>query len=372
MSSRFSKKSCLLTLLSLVIFLSFSCARKTPEQKLQDAKSSLQKQDLLGAIIKLKNLIKEHPESPASAEAYRLLGECYEIQGDFEEARKNYDNVVKKLTHGDPRGQQAFAKRIYLLLREKKHDEAITAIKTVIESVPADSRYQKNLKLNLATIYLDKSETDTARLIIDPLIFEEKDESLVQECVNILSMFYMRAKQNDKAIEVIDKYLEKNPKSSLKNLLIFSKSYLFKLSGDQKNAEKFLKDSEEGYQKTIKDTLDEREKLKLMFELSRGYELWDFYDKANAIYDKIIKESNEEDAVLTAHLSKNDNFLKQKKYDEALKSLNEIEKQFPTIPFAVNTVQERRSYIKKVTGGEENKLAPIALETPTEKPKTNP
>lgn len=345
-------------LLSLAIIIFFlGCAKKTPEQKLEEALTSLRNQDMLGAIIKLKNITKEHQNTPAAAQAFFFLGGCYEMQGDLDEARKNYDEAIKKVSHGDPIGQQAFQMKIGTYMKEKKYDEAAEELKSVIGKIPEGSGYQRDLKFGLATVYFEKKDFSAGIELLDPYIYSDKDTQFSQEAIQIITQYYMQDKQYKEAIDFIDVYLEKKPESKLKNLLNITKGYFYQLNEDKDNAIKFFQIGEEGYKKDIQDTLDVNEKVSLNFELARSYELRDEFDKAIDVYNKLVKESQDERVILNSYFSINNNLIRQRKLDEALKILDDIERQFPTVQNAISEVQQRRMSIKKL------KEAPKDVET---------
>lgn len=349
-------------LLISIILLS-GCAKKTPGQKLEEAVNAFKKQDMLGAIIKFKNLIKENPNSQEAAQARLFLGRCYEMQGDFEEALANYEAVIKKVSLGDTKGQQAFSMKMNIYINQQKHDEAIKEMESVIKAIPEGSQYQKDLKFNLGIIYLDKKDYENAMKLLEPFLYDEKDAQVNQQAINMITQSYMRDKEFKKAIEFIDKFLEKKPDVQFKNLLNITKGYFYSLDKDDANAEKFFKEGEDGYKKDIEDTLDAKEKISIKFELARAYELRDKFEEANALYDSVIKESQDENAVLTSYFSKNTNLIRLKDLDGALKMLDDIERQFPTIPSAVSEVQQRRADIKRLKEMPEDRATTPTLES---------
>jgi TolA-binding protein len=119
----------------------------------------------------LRNLIKQHKDSPHQADAVLLLGQCMENQGKFDEAVDQY----RKFSDTAPRERQGegYYSLGLALYKAAKYPESIKALSTVL-SKHGDSQYAPAARLQLGLAQLAGGKADDARETLTKVLKSDK------------------------------------------------------------------------------------------------------------------------------------------------------------------------------------------------------
>jgi hypothetical protein len=131
----------LLAISALAICL-FACAKKSAQDKLNEAQAALERQEPLDAIIKAKEVIRDYPDDQAALDAHMLLAQCYYMSRDLDRCREHLKAVIDKLGLADPRAHIALENTLTTYLVERKYDAATTVVTNAMSQLAAAATCQ--------------------------------------------------------------------------------------------------------------------------------------------------------------------------------------------------------------------------------------
>lgn len=98
-----------LLILLVCLAINVGCSQQTPQELLEDAKKSLESGDFRAAEIKLKNLVKDKPDS---LEGREILANVYLQSGQYANARKELEFILSNKENND-RVLESFYRVLY-------------------------------------------------------------------------------------------------------------------------------------------------------------------------------------------------------------------------------------------------------------------
>jgi len=284
---------------TLVAFLFISCQQTA----VTSAKVYMQQSNYDKAIEQCKIAIKQMPND---AEAYFVLGEAYgkkrmyhEMNEAFKKSLEFSQKHAEEIKHERLKYWVGIFNSGVALVKQNKPEEAIKKFSLAIELLPNKTEAYKNLAYAYSQVNDDSSAIQTylKAIKIDPNDLELKD---------FLGLFYYRAKQYDKAIEVLKEVIAKaDPKSKVYKDAIYNLAYSYDLTGQ---SDKAL----ETYRSALKAAPGDKD---LLFNMGRLYFIQKNYDKAIEKFQEVIKIDSTD---FDAHLNIGNAYLQLNKFKEAI------------------------------------------------------
>ncbi|MEQ1790536.1 MAG: tetratricopeptide repeat protein, partial [Rickettsiales bacterium] len=169
-----------------------------------------------------------------------ILGECYIYLGKIDLAKTAFNKAIIN----NPKNQSPYIHLAKIYLNEKKNDEAIAILKTASEEIPNDAsasliqagiflglgQYDKSIEIydsilktnqkvneaanNMASIIADYRYTDPIMLEKAQRIAERFEDFKNPLFLDTLGWVYYRQGKFDKALKIIERSIEINPKAS--------------------------------------------------------------------------------------------------------------------------------------------------------------
>lgn len=205
-------------------------------------------------------------------EIEKLLGEAYVISGDYENAIRQYREILKK----EPKNIKARIALADILSWQKKYNEAISEYEKVLEIEPHNLEIEKKV----AKIYLWKEDYKKAEELFKDIIKGNPQEL---EAKVYLADIFSYTKEFDKAISLYREVLKQKEDPEVKKKLADV------LSWDKK------------YQKALdsyNELLDEKDDVKMRLQKARILGWAREYDKSAKEYQKILDTSYNKDIEL--------------------------------------------------------------------------
>ena len=262
---------------------------------LEKARISIEAGDLDKARIELKNVLQIDPKD---AQAYFQLGNVFEQKKDYRKAFGNYS----KATELNPENLEYHAKigRFYLALAGDI-DRAIEKRDLILNK---DANDIGGLLLKAGILYKQKDKASAKKIAMD--IFSKHPEHI--ENALFLSTLYLREKQYDDSLNVLNGCIKENPGNvTLKNML--ANTYF--VAGKHELAEKSYK----GILENKPELFANHMKLVMFYQKTGDSE------KAEDVLRKAIQE-DEDDSERKLILVK---FIQQvKSNQEAINELNSL------------------------------------------------
>jgi len=201
-------------------------------------------------------------------EIEKLLGEAYVISGDYENAVRQYREILKK----EPKNIKARIALADILSWQKKYNEAISEYEKVLEIEPHNLEIEKKA----AKIYLWKEDYEKAEELFKDIIKRNPQEL---EAKVYLADIFSYTKEFDKAISLYREVLKQKEDPEVKKKLADV------LSWDKK------------YQKALdsyNELLDEKDDVKMRLQKARILGWAREYDRSLKEYQKILDNKYDE------------------------------------------------------------------------------
>ncbi len=353
------------TILILIvgILLPIGCAKKTPQDKLQEAQQALAKKDILSAIIILEEIVEQHPEDPAADEARILLAQANLISGDSQIAIQHLDYILKK--HGllSPHGNIAFNLKLAAYEQEKQYDEALTFLASVKEDLTTTGMVLLQLNFAEADFYHKKGDLEKAIDILKNIVERATDEETMMRALERAVAIYEAEKNYEAAVELYENFLDSHPDVTFKHLLIGGIAFYHDKLGNHEKADALYNEAIEGFEKSIEEAAASEEKVVFMIQLGKLYTLRKEYDKALEIYEKVITDFPSDRQVPSVMMETAWVLSEKKDYNRAISVLNQMIQRYPNTPIS-QSAMSMVQYINQQRKGIVDEAAPTTGSEP--------
>ncbi|MFH0794881.1 MAG: tetratricopeptide repeat protein [bacterium] len=342
--------------------LPVACAKKTPHDLLKSAKQSLDTGDTMGATIKLKDLVKKHPDSEVLPEANMLLAYCYYTDKDFDTAREYLQKNVDQLGLGAELGQISFFNIMKSFENEGNLDKAIELSRQALEKSDKASEFFKRVEFNLASLLSKKGDKEEARKIYSELVETVETDQDRMGVLKSIEGTYDVAQDFEKVVDLYKTYLKNHPETKLLNVLRFNLALLYRRAEKKDEAMQYYDEAVSGFGKEIEETLDANQKSYLMIQLAEVHSLWDEPVKTEASYLKVVDQFPQSEFAPQALAELSAYMAHRKDFDKAEQYLNKISKDYPSLASQANqqmaAVQRMRAMESETTGSVEMMTSP--------------
>ena len=352
-------------LLCAGLILAFSgCAKKNPEEKLQQAEIKMRNNDLIGARIELKELLEENREGPVATQARFLLGQAYFYERDFESARQYLNQALKEFGLQDDRGRLSLDMILNTYAVEKRFEEGIAKAKEIMEPLPPENDIGFRVKTQIADLLAMDGRTTESLQYVQKLVQEGVTHQ--QRTYALEKVVYLMVSQQkyEEAVEAYEDYLEKYPDYEDKNDLLAGIGYFYSKQGQEEKGEEYFQQAREGYDEAMEETLDKNRKAELMYRKGKSYELSGEFEQARDVYNKIVQEFPESELRTQAIFAAGDSYVMQDKRKEALEYFQEAQQKFAQNPQIVQGVRRRLGRLMQLRQGDQATTPGAAMQRP--------
>lgn len=270
---------------------------------------------------------------PGSIRARLKLGTFYVLSANYDKAAEQADQVLAR----EAENLDALAIKAAILVKQEKPDEGVALLKEILEQDPGHkhavnlmvSLYENNeqitealelleravsvkpddaLMAKQAQLYLKRKETGMAEEILKDLVQRNPDEL---NYFSALAVFYVRQDEPAKAEQVLKDAIAADPDDQQRYLLLVD---LYTSSFGAERAEK-----------EIKGLIDQQPEMgALTLALARLYEKEEDYNKAEAVYQDMIKRLGDEPDGISAKTRLASLALNQGRKEEARALIEEV------------------------------------------------
>ncbi|MCC5877868.1 MAG: tetratricopeptide repeat protein [Candidatus Sumerlaeia bacterium] len=368
----------------LVAFLVSGCGQKTPEDKLEEAQKLLQERQTPLAILKLRDLIREHPEEDAAIDARFGLAMIYTQLGreeNLEAARDLYQQLYDMLGVRDQRGLEAFSQLIVSKLEEENFDAAFAMIDTVIEELSDDPPFQTQMKIQRAMLQLLSEQEDKVDEGVEFLMatmVEHEDRSMRGQTRELLARHYREEGRFDESSAVYTHYLESFPEDPVKPMLILTMAINSKLAGNTEAKERYLEEGKALMDEKIEEELNLNRRAEHLNDLAQLLAVAEDFEGAEAAYRRIMADQPATRTALDAQFAIGQMYINANELDKAEDLFRQIRQENANTPVeemaerGISYVAQMREYLasQEAAGeeidGEEEAIPTIELDGLTE------
>lgn len=343
----------------------FCCAKKSPQDKLYEARLALEKQEPLDAIIKAKEIIRDYPDDPAALDAHMLLAQCYYMSRELEQCRAHLKIVMDTLGLGNPKGQVALENTITTYLVEGNYDAGTTVVLNAMSTVPEEAPFYRSLQMRLASLYQARNLHEKARNIYRSILEHETDQEILTTALESLTSAYIANKQYDKAISEYEQFLKSHPDTELKPVVLCAIAFITEKKGEDAKAQALYDQSIKEFHTAIDKTLETEAKVNLILQLARAYLLRGENDKALQEFNRIANDFPNSSRVPEALFEIGGVYQKNREYDKAIEWFQKIEATYPQTRLA-SSARFRINETIRMRAADEATSASLPVPTSTE------
>lgn len=345
--------------LSLILVLGLglgACRRKTPEEMLKEASDLFGNRDILGAEMKYEKILERNSEGELAAYARMGLANCYFADNDFARGREQCDIVLKMIGTKSPQYINVLDQKIGSFFREKKPEQAITAaIETSATLHGAPEPLRQEFQLMMAGIYLNNSKEDKTIEICNRAIHDWPDNSQLHlAALNLMTMGPQNRKDFTKAIGIYETFLKEHPKTTILPEIYFGIGFYQKNMNQPDKAKASFDLAEQDVQKQLAAALGAEAKGALLVKLSRIQQGRGNIPAARETLQRVVKEYPKTELSIQAQFLQAQMSLEENKPQDAIATLNQIIKDQPDSPAAMNAsrgIQQIQAQAMRMTSG---------------------
>ncbi|MEW5894273.1 MAG: tetratricopeptide repeat protein [Candidatus Omnitrophota bacterium] len=179
----------------------------------------------------INDLLKALEYDPENVQARYLLALIYSTQKKYDEAAKEYENILTSFAKAEPENMEIYGYLAQLYYSQKEYDKAIQQFHAVLELEPTN----KEVLFLLGALYLEKGDEDKAiEFFKRTLQLDPQHDS----CLNSLGYIYANRNENlDEAKDLIARALEID---SDNGAYLDSMGWVYFKQGDYNKALEFL------------------------------------------------------------------------------------------------------------------------------------
>lgn len=324
--------------LVVLAFATAACGKKTPEDKLAEAQQLLEQRQTPLAILKLRDLIREHPEEDAAIDARFGLAMIYTQLGreeNIEAARDLYQELYDMLGVRDERGFHALTQIISFKLEEERYDEVFEIVDAVIEKIGDEPDFQTHMKLQRAMLLLLTGEEDRVAEGIDYLEQEmigNEDRAMRGQTRELLAMYFRDEGMYQESSAVYTKYLEHFPDDTVKPMMILTKAINSRLAGDEEGRLAYLEEGTRLMTEQIDDELNLNERAEMLSSLAQLLKTAGDLDGAEKAYRRIMADQPATRAAIDAQFAIGQMYLQNNDFDRAEELFRQIRRENANTP----------------------------------------
>lgn len=364
----------------LAVLALSGCKQKTPKDKLEEVQGLLQERQIPLAVIKMKDLINEAPEDPATLEARMLLGQIYESQGqpeNLKNALKEYAAVYSKVGLKNDMGAAAYQMATGVYARQNDFAGAIKHMEEGIELAKKQNpELVEEYQMILNSILLsdeDHAKQDTAVAFYNDKMLNSENPAIRGNARETLARYKRDQKKFAEANAVYSAYMEKYPDDKVNPQLLVAMALNDKQLGDDAKAEQRFADGAAKMKEQADGELNKEAKTRILSDLAQFQELMKKYDDAEATLRQIMALHVGTRPALDAQFAIAQMYQRAAQFDKAIAILEQIKKDNGAIPQLSENVDRGIAAIRKqatdaATSGTATAVTPAA--TPAATPAT--
>jgi len=331
-------------LVALPLALS-GCKQATPEERLKEAQSLIgeQRQIPLG-ILKLKELIKESPDDPASIDARFMLAEVYMSLGrkdQMESAFNELKEVYTKLGLKDQRGIDAhqFASQVLFAMEEKERAMQHAAEGEAGVEEPEAKTAMGFLLAQMRLAAGNDEDKAKAEAFFKETSLNATDAVFRGQAREMVADYYRRSGRFEESNAVYDAYMAKFPEDELNAQIILAKALNYRLAKDEAQFEALFKQGADMLQKQIDGELNPGRKAQMQRDTARLFEVAGKVDQAEAQLRAIMAENTGKLPALEAQITLGQMFARVGQLDKSKEIFQAIARDNAGSPMAQEAEQ---------------------------------
>lgn len=315
------------------------CRKKTPEDRLKEAEQLFEERQVPLAVLKLKDMIAEMPEDPATLQARAMLIGIYMQLGrpeNLQSAMEQAEAILKERGIEDEQGLQTHQLITELLLRLRKHEEALAHSQKGIDSVK-NPEAKERMELIHGTLLLTSPKDEDKKKgeeYFEKVMMEAEKKELRGQAREVLASYHRDNKRYAESNAAYERYLAKFPEDSIRPQLEMAMGMNLRAAGDEAAGKAKFAEGAAAYAKQIDEELDANKRTPMLMDFARMHEIMGDYAKAEELLRRVMAERPRTREAIDAQGAIGQIYISANELDRAAKHFEQMKAENPNSPIA--------------------------------------
>jgi tetratricopeptide (TPR) repeat protein len=318
--------------------LAASCAKKTPEQKYQEAEQAFQKGDPLGAIVLAHEILRDNTTGPLALQARQLLFSCHWRGRDIKACRLVLNDIITQMGLNNPSGQTAAHLKIQTYEIVRQTTEALAQTQSFLQAVTTGTAFWADLMLKQGDLLRATDQATTAQRVYARVFLSGNlTEQQRFESLDRLAISYATTQSAAAGVKFFEQYLADKPSTQTVPPIYMIIGHLESvLKHDEQEKTRYQKAFEE-FGQSYERASGADEKIGILVQYSRAREFAGEVDQAAALLRKGLQEFPTSSRRINLYYNLAVLYASHQRYDEAIAICRDIPSQFPNDPARVRS-----------------------------------
>lgn len=325
LSSRWLRASICIVILAILAFGTIGCKKKTPEERFEEAVTLLQENQVPLAIIKLKDLVNQHPDSTIVPDARFTLAGVYARLGgpdNVDKAIEQLDALIESSGWESEQAIEAHNAIIELNMRSDNYEAALAQADEGIQATEGMEDVNGPLRTLRATLLLiseDEAQKEEGVQYFETAMMDETDEtSLHHQAREVLAKHARNTRDFAAAAAVYERFMKKFPDDPMNPMLKMAQAVDLKKAGEEERAEELINEGADDYMAQIEDELDLRTRTQKLNDIAALWTAYGNVEKAEELYRRIMSENTMSQTAINAQIAIGRLYVENGMFEEAI------------------------------------------------------
>ncbi len=274
-----------------------ACQKATPPEKLEEAQSLLAEGQMARAVLKLKEITREHPEDPAAASAHIMLAQYYTREGNATKALEELEAVAASKDFTDPATLNAMDGIVSIRSQVGDFEGALAAIDELIAAMPeSQARDRAMREVERASILLAWGAEDETRkaegvATLSELMLESEDAYVRGTAREQVANYHRTMGDLEASNDIYRRYLDRYPEDTVRPRLEMAMGVNLKRMGEEDEAEKVFRPAAEQVLAEADSEPELARKTAILEEVAQMTEIFGDYQTTEELRRRIMAEN---------------------------------------------------------------------------------
>ncbi len=280
-----------------VLCILAACKSATPPEKLEEAQSLLQEGQTARAVLKLKEITREHSEDPSAITAHIMLAQYYAREANANKALEELEAITADGDFTNPEVVNAMDGIISIRRQIGDHEGALKAMDRIIEVLPESASQQKQLReVERAGILLawgaeEETKRDEGLKALSSMMLESEDAYARGIAREELANHHRQAGNLEESNAVYASYIEAYPDESIRPRLEMAMGINEKQLGNDEAAEEIFRPAVEATLAEADNEPETAQKTAVLQEVAQMLQLYGDLEKSEEVRRQIMAEN---------------------------------------------------------------------------------
>lgn len=315
----------------------FSCAKKTPEEKLRDAYEAYQRRDPLGAIVLANEILHEASTGTVALRARWLLYNCYLADRNYKECRRVLNQIIDQKGLNDPQGQEAARQKLWTYDVVGQRNFAIEQARSFLDAATTGTAFWAEMMVRYGGYLRAANQLTTARQVLAQVLRSDNvPEPARFQALGHLTACYATTASAESGIEFFGQYLADKPSTNILPNVYMVMGHLASVLDDQKRKDEFFAKSFEIFDEMYKKASGAGKKIEILIRHAWARSFKGDVDKAAELLRKGIEQFPTSPNRLELYYELARLYATAERFDEAVEVCRQIPREFPNHPARAN------------------------------------